>query len=498
MLAHRRVFIDFDGVMANSDVWINGVHLGHRPYGYVSFRYELTGLTSSPANQRPRRARRRLRSSPPRRWYAGAGIYRHVRLVVTRRRPHRPLGRHSSPRRRSAPTAATVHVADHRPQSGRSAAQADAAVTSPCSTAGGKTVAAPQPQRRRQSPPARPPQISSRTLTVSCARTLEPGPPRSLPARHHVFATASALDDETTPFGIREFHFEASHRLLAQRQRTSRSTGVCLHHDAGALGAAVPLAAWERRLAELRRLGVNAIRTAHNPPAPEFLDLVRPHGLLVMDEMFDCWTVAKNPYDYHLYFNEWSSQRHARHRARDRNHPSIILCSAGNEIHDTPKAEIANPDPEVAWSTPSTRRPHAPRDPGALPPQRQPRLRQRPGRPARRGRPELPREGNPQGRTSAQSPPARSSAPKTPTTAARGWPCAITRRTPASSSGPASTTWANRGAGRQSARHPGCSIAPDTLKPMGTERQSWWSESRSSTWFAAFSSAGARPHRSRL
>jgi beta-galactosidase len=107
------------------------------------------------------------------------------------------------------------------------------------------------------------------------------------------------------------------------------------------VGAAVPLRVWERRLEELKKLGVNAIRTAHNPPAPEFLDLCDRMGFVVMDEMFDCWTVAKNPYDYHLYFRDWSLTDTRDTVMRDRNHPSIVVYSAGNEIHDTPQAELA-------------------------------------------------------------------------------------------------------------------------------------------------------------
>ena len=117
--------------------------------------------------------------------------------------------------------------------------------------------------------------------------------------------------------------------------------GVAVHADGSAFGAAVPLDVWARRLRILRELGVNAIRTAHNPPAPEFLDLCDRMGFLVMDEMFDCWTVGKNIGDYHLYFNEWSKIDTRDTVLRDRNHPSIVLYSAGNEIHDTPNAELA-------------------------------------------------------------------------------------------------------------------------------------------------------------
>ena len=150
------------------------------------------------------------------------------------------------------------------------------------------------------------------------------------------------VDDEAVPFGIREFHFDADQGFFLNGVH-HKVLGVALHTDGGAVGTAVPLAVWERRLTELRKLGVNAIRTAHNPPAPEFLDLADRMGFLVMDEMFDCWTVAKNPYDYHLYFKDWYIRDTTDTVMRDRNHPSIILWSAGNEIHDTPQPEVAIP-----------------------------------------------------------------------------------------------------------------------------------------------------------
>jgi beta-galactosidase len=166
------------------------------------------------------------------------------------------------------------------------------------------------------------------------------------PAMYRVVATilqnGKPIDDVVVPFGIREFHFDPDQGFLLNGVH-HKIYGVALHSDAGALGTAVPLAAWERRLTALRALGVNAIRTAHNPPAPGFLDLADRMGFLVMDEMFDCWTVAKNSYDYHLYFKEWSLRDTADTVRRDRNHPSIILWSAGNEIHDTPKPDIAIP-----------------------------------------------------------------------------------------------------------------------------------------------------------
>jgi beta-galactosidase len=167
------------------------------------------------------------------------------------------------------------------------------------------------------------------------------------PALHAIHASIHEYqkpmaDEEYVTFGIRESHFDPNQGFFLNGVH-HKIYGAALHTDAGALGTAVPLAAWQRRLTALRKLGVNAIRTAHNPPAPEFLDLADRMGFLVMDEMFDCWTVAKNPYDYHLYFREWSLRDSADTVRRDRNHPSIILWSAGNEIHDTPKPDIAIP-----------------------------------------------------------------------------------------------------------------------------------------------------------
>ena len=202
----------------------------------------------------------------------------------------------------------------------------------------------------------------------------------------------SMLDEETTPFGIRDFKFDPDTGFWLNG-KNFKIKGVCLHHDGGAFGAAVPLRVWERRLEALQQLGVNAIRTAHNPPAPEFLDLCDRMGFLVMDEFFDCWTVGKNPYDYHLFFKEWSKIDARDTILRDRNHPSIILYSVGNEIHDTPKADLAKRHPQGPRRGLPRERSHPAGHAGAVPAERQPRLRQRPGRHAGRHRHELPRPG---------------------------------------------------------------------------------------------------------
>jgi beta-galactosidase len=155
-----------------------------------------------------------------------------------------------------------------------------------------------------------------------------------------VGTAAAILDEVTVSFGIREVEFKSETGFWLNG-KNFKIKGVCLHHEAGPFGAAVPLRVWERRLAALKELGVNAIRTSHNPVAPEFLDLCDQMGFLVMDEFFDCWTVSKNRFDYHLYFDDWSKIDERDAILRDRNHPSIILYSVGNEIHDTPQQELA-------------------------------------------------------------------------------------------------------------------------------------------------------------
>ena len=159
-------------------------------------------------------------------------------------------------------------------------------------------------------------------------------------AESKIVASGRVVDTLSTSFGIRKAEFRADTGFWLNDHNV-KLKGVCLHHGGGPFGAAVPLGFWRYRLDRLRTLGVNAIRTAHNPVAPEMLDLCDRMGFLVMDEFFDCWKVAKEEADYHLYFDEWAHRDMRDTILRDRNHPSIILYSVGNEILDTPKEEQA-------------------------------------------------------------------------------------------------------------------------------------------------------------
>ena len=333
--ARRRVFVDFDGVLANSDVWINGFHLGRRPNGYVSFRYELTGHLNFGKTPNLIAVRADNSGQPASRWYAGAGIYRHVRMTMTNSLHIDQWGTFVSTPEVSADKA-TVSVQTTVVNQSETAREVLLQIS----------VLGPD-GRKLQSATTKPAGVSGNSSTLFTQNLVIRKPQRwdlDHPAIHQlavkVIGAGSILDEETVPFGIREFRFEPATGFWLNG-RNFKIKGVCLHHDGGAFGAAVPLRVWERRLEILKRLGVNAIRTAHNPPAPEFLDLTDRMGFLVMDEMFDSWTVAKNPYDYHLYFNEWSKIDTRDIVRRDRNHPSIVVYSSGNEIRDTPKADLA-------------------------------------------------------------------------------------------------------------------------------------------------------------
>jgi beta-galactosidase len=336
--APRRTYIVFDGVMANSDVYLNGELLGHRPYGYVSFYYELTPHLHPGKNTIAVRVDDS--QQPASRWYPGAGINRQVRLVTTGDAHIVPWGTFVTTPSVSA-SSATIHI--RSTVTNESEAGANVSLRVRLTGPNGAVVST------KDISSGSPTNVTPGATADLDAETTLPKPDRwdlDHPVLYTVHATllrdGKAVDNEDVPFGIREFHFDADKGFFLNGVH-HKVYGVALHTDGGTVGTAVPLGVWERRLTELRKLGVNAIRTAHNPPAPEFLDLADRMGFLVMDEMFDCWTVAKNPYDYHLYFKDWNIRDTTDTVMRDRNHPSIILWSAGNEIHDTPKPDIAIP-----------------------------------------------------------------------------------------------------------------------------------------------------------
>ncbi|HEX2855463.1 MAG TPA: glycoside hydrolase family 2 TIM barrel-domain containing protein [Opitutaceae bacterium] len=336
--AGKRVFVEFDGVMANSQVWINGQRVGGRPFGYVSFVCEVTGrIELGDDKSNVLAVRTDTTVQPASRWYSGQGIYRHVRLVTTDpvriaqwglyvTTPEISPGRAVARVRASVVNGSaqsrelSVHLSILGPD-GREVGSADA----PARTVGiGETADFTQ------------------DIPVSNPVLWDIGQGHLYRAVAEVRAGKTTLDDEVATFGIREARFDAA-TGFSLNGKIVKLKGVALHHDGGAVGVAVPLRVWERRLERLRELGVNAIRTAHNPPAPDFLDLCDRMGFVVMDEFFDAWTAGKPHAEqgYNLHFTEWGHRDERDTIRRDRNHPSIILWSTGNEIHDTPNAALA-------------------------------------------------------------------------------------------------------------------------------------------------------------
>jgi len=336
--AHRHVYVAFDGVMANSDVWINGFHLGHRPNGYVSFFYDLTGhLRFGQAARNVIAVRCDTSKQPASRWYEGGGIYRPVRLVLLHDLHLEPWSTFVTT---PSVTAGSATVRTESTIVNDSSKPHKAALEVTLIAPDGRSVVSTRSPM--QTIPARDILNFVVQLPVPTPERWDIDHPALYRAQVRILSNHNAAaDDEQIPFGIREFHFTPDSGFWLNG-RNFKIKGVALHADGGAVGIAVPTAVWERRLAALRALGVNAIRTAHNPPSPEFLDLCDRMGFLVLDELFDCWTMGKNPYDYHLDFEQWSSIDTRDTVRRDRNHPSVILWSAGNEIHDTPHAELAH------------------------------------------------------------------------------------------------------------------------------------------------------------
>jgi len=317
----RRYFLEFEGVFMNSDVWVNGVHLGNRPYGYVGFQYELTPHLKP--GQRNTVAVRANVEQPCSRWFTGAGIYRHVWLNITGPTHVANSGVHiSTPKvgKDSAEVMAEIELSSQA--SGQVLARftildpAGRAVASAEST---QEVIAGETKSLAQSLKLARPEIWS--LSSPALYTF----------RVELSEKGKVVDRVDTPFGIRTIEFNKDRGFLLNDQVVPIQ-GVCLHHDQGYLGAAAYDRAIERQLEILKAMGCNAIRTSHNPPAPKLLELCDRMGFLVMLEVFDEWKRSKTKFGYGRFYEEWSERDLTDTIRRYRNHPSIICWSIGNEI----------------------------------------------------------------------------------------------------------------------------------------------------------------------
>ncbi len=328
----KLVFIEFDGVYMNSDVWINGVHLGNRPYGYSSFQYELTPYLKY-GNEKNVLAVRASVQQPCSRWYPGAGIYRHVRLTMTDSVQIAHWGTYVTTPDVSK-NEATVRV-ETKIRNQSSSVQQVKLETVIMDATGREAVKSSS--KRTVEPDSI--VVFDQLLKVSKPKLWSLENPQLYRVESKVSVNGATVDNSVTPFGIRKFEFTVDKGFLLNNRHV-QIKGVCLHHDLGCLGSAVHTRAIERQLEIMKSMGCNAIRTSHNPPDPELLDLCDRMGFLVMDEAFDEWKSSKTMYGYGRFFDEWSKRDLTDMIHRDRNHPSIILWSIGNEIpeQDSPDA----------------------------------------------------------------------------------------------------------------------------------------------------------------
>jgi beta-galactosidase len=326
----RRIFLEIDGAMSYSSVWINGHLAGGWPYGYTSYQLDLTPyLTFGEDNVVAIRLNNPRDSS---RWYPGAGIYRNVWLTKTSPVHLAHWGTYVTTPDASA-SSATIDVKTTLQNQDTSDAQVSFRTTifelDDQDKKGASAVA--MTPIMSSTVPAGQIQVSDSTTQLSNPKLWDTKTPQRYVAVTEVAQNRKIVERYETPFGIRSIKFDASQGFLLNGERVQLN-GVCIHHDLGALGAAFNTRAAQRQLEILKDMGVNALRTSHNPPAPEVLDLCDKMGILVMDESFDCWQQSKKPTDYHDLFNDWHERDLRAEYRRDRNHPSVIMWSLGNEI----------------------------------------------------------------------------------------------------------------------------------------------------------------------
>jgi beta-galactosidase len=328
----RYVGIEFDGAMSNARVWVNGHELGARPYGYIGFAFDLTPWLKYGGEENVI-AVRLTPEDHSSRWYPGAGIYRNVWLTVTGAQHVARWGTYiTTPQVTDAQATVAVKVEVRN----RGTAEARVTLQTTVLDPSGKPVSK---NANAITVPAGGAQTVAASLNVNLPQRWDVNHPYLYSLLSEVMDTnKKVVDRYSEPFGIRTIAFDKTQGFLLNG-RHLKMQGVCLHHDLGALGAAVNRRATERQLQIMKAAGVNAIRTSHNPPSPELLEYCDRLGLMVMDESFDMWRIPKVPNGYSKYFDEWSERDVRDMVRRDRNHPSIVMWSIGNEVPEQGRAD---------------------------------------------------------------------------------------------------------------------------------------------------------------
>lgn len=324
-------YLDIDGAMSFATVWLNGKFVGGWPYGYSSFRLDLTPhIKTGGDNVLVIRLDNPDKSS---RWYPGGGIYRNVWLVKTDKIHVSHWGTYIATPEVSSSSATIdlkINIDNHTGDPANIMIKTEVFEQDRRGARSGKPVLSSQAQAISVTANTA---VTETKLVLPKPKLWDLQNPNLYVAVTSILQNNKVLDRYETVFGIRTIRFDVDKGFFLNGNYT-RINGVCNHHDLGALGTAVNIRAMERQIELLKEMGCNAIRTSHNPPAPELLDLCDRMGMLVMDETFDCWIGSKTPNDYSLLFADWHEKDTRALVRRDRNHPSIILWSIGNEVRE--------------------------------------------------------------------------------------------------------------------------------------------------------------------
>jgi beta-galactosidase len=326
---NKNVFIEFDGVYRNSEVWINGHYLGKRPNGYISFQYDLTPYLRSGNEKNVIAVKVDNSQQPNSRWYSGSGIYRDVRLVIKSKIFFDESKTFITSNIKNSEV--SIHVFSYIKNTANSlhTYQIKYKVFD-------KNGIEQMPVYNYNTSKGQINSIGAAMNFEFIFKNLKlwsTDTPYIYTLKKLLFTGEELTDEQTITFGIRSIRFDREKGFFLNN-KPLKIKGVCMHHDLGALGTAFNYRAAERQLQILKDMGCNAIRTSHNPPAPGFLDLCDKMGFLVMDEAFDMWQKKKNKFDYSLDFAAWHKKDLEDMILRDRNHPSVFMWSIGNEIRE--------------------------------------------------------------------------------------------------------------------------------------------------------------------
>ena len=358
-MKNKQLVIQFDGIYMNSEVWINGHFLGRHPFGFTTLQYDLTEYIHSGANEINTIAVRvdnSLKEST--RWYTGSGIYRNTWLIATNFVHFQnykgifvttPGANVAKATVKINYNFATNFFTSEAMQKWKKDVYAkkvpvtkNVTIRSTIIEKGGKIVA--QVESQKECLDFQAGHLVEQQIEVPQPKLWSINSPTMYILKSELIVDGQVLDDQITSFGIRKLEFIPNKGMFVNG-KMEKLKGVCVHQDVGSFGVAVPIPVWHQRLMKLKEIGCNAVRTSHHPFAPEFYDLCDSIGMYVMDECFDEWTrgwpynytennQGKAANDYHLYFDQWSETDLRAMLQRDRNHPSIVMYSIGNEVPD--------------------------------------------------------------------------------------------------------------------------------------------------------------------